>query len=263
MRMLWMCLLAAPLWAQQPPPEAPPPEVPLSGVEIEHQHLRQLLSLRRVYVDRLSGGDSAAQVRDMIIAALQRARLFIVTEDESRADAYLRGSAEDLVFTETRSSREGINARASSRISNSRSRYDGDSAAAALGVGESEDSYSKERKHEAVAALRLVSRDGDVLWSATQESLGAKYKGSSADVAEKLAKELAAAYARARRLASQPAGPNSALAGPGRNLRRNRDTGPALRPGCGGQHRAAHRARAREDPPLRNSCHSVARLRAC
>jgi hypothetical protein len=39
-------------------------------------------------------------------------------------------------------------------------------------------------------AVRLVSSDGDVLWSTTQESKGAKYKGASADVAEKVVKQL-------------------------------------------------------------------------
>ena len=36
----------------------------------------------------------------------------------------------------------------------------------------------------------MVSNDGDVLWSTTQESKGAKYKGASADVAEKVVKQL-------------------------------------------------------------------------
>lgn len=201
--------------AQQPAPQ--PAAVPdssstaaadalPSGDEIEQRQLRQLLSLRRVYVDQLAGGETARQVRDMIIAALERSRLFIVTEDENKADAYLRGSGEDSTFTETRSSREGINARvggrASSGAGSSRSQYASDSVSATLGVGESDDFYSKERRHEARASVRLVARDGDVLWSSTQESLGAKYKGSAADVAEKISKELADAYARARKLAS-------------------------------------------------------------
>lgn len=39
-------------------------------------------------------------------------------------------------------------------------------------------------------AVRLVSADGDVIWTTTQESRGAKYKGASADVADKIAKQL-------------------------------------------------------------------------
>ena len=191
MRLL-LCVLAAVAWAQET--ESPP-----SPEQIEQQHLRQMLSIRRVYVDKLSGGETATQIRDMVIAALQRSRLFIVTEDEARADAYLRGSAEDMVFTEVRASREGINVRAGGRV-RSKDRTEDDTISSTFGAGETDDRYSRERKHEALASLRLVSRDGDVLWSATQESLGAKYKGSSSDVAEKIIKELAAAYARARKL---------------------------------------------------------------
>src|SRR5579885_2582837 len=212
MRPLICLCLAGVALAQQPPAPLQPPgagasdAAPLSAEQIEQEHLRRLLGLRRVYVDRLSGGDSAEQVRDMVISALERSRLFIVTEDESKADAYLRGSAEDSVFTETRASREGITARASGRIGSSRSRYDGDSASGAVGVGDSDDFYSKERKHEAMASVRLVARDGDVLWSSTQESQGAKYKGSAADVADKIGKDLAEAFARARKLATSLAG---------------------------------------------------------
>jgi len=176
----------------------------LPGRGIEEQQLRQLLNLRRVYVDQLAGGDTAKQIRDMIIGALERSRLFVVTEDESKADAYLRGSADDSVFTETRSSREGINARVGGRAGNSQSRYNGTSVSATLGVGDSDDFYEKERKHEARASVRLVSRDGDVLWSSTQESQGAKYKGSAADVADKIGRELADAYTKAKKLSGSP-----------------------------------------------------------
>ena len=187
-------LVAAALWGQAPAP----PEPPLTGGQLEQEQLRQLLSLRRVYVDRMGGGAAADQIRAMLIAALQRARLFILTEDENRADAFLRGSAEDLIFTETHSSREGLQIRGSGAAS---SREGGESraASAGFGVGETDDRYSRERKHEAAAALRLVARDGDVLWSTTQESLGGKYRGSAADVAAKVTKELTAAYERARK----------------------------------------------------------------
>ena len=61
----------------------------------------------------LTGGETAAQLRDMIISSLQRAKLFVLTENPERADAVLKGSAEDLVFTDTFQSSEGISARAS------------------------------------------------------------------------------------------------------------------------------------------------------
>jgi hypothetical protein len=70
---------------------------------------RQLLSVKRVFVDRLTGGETAAQMRDVLIASLNNAKLFIVTENQERADMILRGAAEDLVFTDSFSASEGVN----------------------------------------------------------------------------------------------------------------------------------------------------------
>lgn len=65
-------------------------------------------------------------------------------------------------------------------------------------IGGGDTSEVKERKHEALATVRLVNKEGDVLWSTTQESGGAKFHGASADVAEKIAKQLVAEYERVR-----------------------------------------------------------------
>jgi hypothetical protein len=174
-------------------------------LDIDQQTLAQLVDVRRVHVERLSGGETAAQMRDMIISSLQRAKLFLLTENPERADAVLKGSAEDLVFTDTFQSSDGISARASAGTPGSSS-GSGSSASrrttASIGVSDREDTRIAERKHEAVAAVRLVNKDGDVLWSTTQESLGSKFKGSSADVADKITKQLQADYERARRLRS-------------------------------------------------------------
>jgi hypothetical protein len=69
-----------------------------------------------------------------------------------------------------------------------------------MGVGEQESVHLAERKHEATASVRLVTKDGDVIWSTTQESRGAKFRGASADVADKIAKQLVSDCERARRL---------------------------------------------------------------
>ena len=72
--------------------------------------LAQMAGVKRVYVDRLTGGETAAQMRDLIISSLQGAKLFVVTENTDRADAFLRGAAEDLVYTDNFQSSEGVNA---------------------------------------------------------------------------------------------------------------------------------------------------------
>jgi hypothetical protein len=170
-----------------------------------------LLTVHRVYVDRLTGGETAAQLRDLIISALQGTKLFVITENEQRADSFIRGSAEDLLYTDKFSSSEGINARSnsseSSNISSGSSWYksgSGQSLSTGAGIGENDSVHIEERKHEAMATVRLVNRDGDVLWSTTQESLGGKFKGASADVADKIARQLAADIERTRRARRLP-----------------------------------------------------------
>jgi hypothetical protein len=185
-------VLAAAAAAQQPAPAPPAPAA------IEESGLRQLLTVRRVYVDRLTGGETAAQMRDILISALEGSKLFVLTENAERADTTLYGAAEDLVFTDVHSSNDSINARAN--IGTGRSSQYSRSSTAGLTMGESESDHSTERRHEAIAAVRLVNKDGDVIWATTQESLGAKFRGASADVAEKITGKLKEDFERARKL---------------------------------------------------------------
>lgn len=174
-------------WALDP---IPPPSVEEAG-------LRQLLGIRRVYVDRLTGGETAAQMREILISSLEGTKLFILTENQERADAVLHGGAEDLVFTEVHTSSDSVNAHANLGTG---SGYHQRGSTGGLGIGDNESEHSSERRHEAIAAVRLVNKDGDVIWSTTQESLGAKFRGSSADVAEKITAKLKEDFERARRL---------------------------------------------------------------
>jgi hypothetical protein len=168
----------------------------------------QLLTIQRVYVDRLTGGETAAQMRDLIISSLQGSKLFILTENQERADVFLKGAAEDLIYTDDFESSDSLDIRGggsastrSGRISTSvGSTTSPDSTHSInLSAGEKESSNIKERKHEALATVRLVNKDGDVIWSTTQESNGAKFRGASADVAEKITRQLTAEIDRLRK----------------------------------------------------------------
>jgi len=170
----------------------------ISPAAIEDNNLRQLLSVRRVYVDRLTGGETAAQIRDVLISGLENTKLFVLTEKEERADAILRGAAEDLVFNELHQSSEGITTRMNAGTGHSGSRTSGPYSG--IGIGENESDRSTERRHEALAAVRLVNKDGDVIWSTTQESMGAKFRGASFDVSDKIMGKLKEDFERARKL---------------------------------------------------------------
>ena len=195
--MYWATIVGLVLCAS-PGVENPPVMTPV----VEDHGLRQLLTIQRVYVDRLTGGETAAQMRDILISSLEGAKLFILTENQERADFVLRGAAEDLVFTDVHQSSDSINARfnagTTKTTASSRGQYAG------LSLGESENDRSAERRHEAIAAVRLVNKDGDVVWSTTQESLGAKFRGASADVAEKITAKLKEDFDRAKRLGNSP-----------------------------------------------------------
>ena len=193
--MLWMLFFALCITPAKDPPDDPP----------EEDTTVQLAKVRRIYVDILTGGDPALQIRDLLMTSLHKSKLFLITEDEDKADAVLKGSADDEVFTENFASSEGINAHTqigggtNGGSRNSKSQYAG------LSIGENESRHSEERKHEAIATVRLVSKDGDVIWSATAESFGGKFLGASADVADKIAKRLALDYKEARVEAQSPA----------------------------------------------------------
>ena len=198
MQALLGLVLAAAAAAQQSSQQPAPAVEPPAAAAIEESGLRQLLTVRRVYVDRLTGGETAAQMRDILISALEGSKLFVLTENPERADTTLHGAAEDLVFTDVHSSNDSINARANVGTGRSSSSQRG--ASAGVGLGDSESDHSTERRHEAIAAVRLVNKDGDVIWAITEESLGAKFHGASADVADKITARLKEDFEKARKL---------------------------------------------------------------
>jgi hypothetical protein len=178
--------------------ELHPPEVTLAKV-------------RRIYVDQLGGGKESDQLRDMVIAALQNAGLFVITENPDRADASLKGSGDDKIYTEqhTTSDSIGFHTADSSGTHNAVSIGTSSSSDKSLsaGISQSESSHIEERRHEAQASVRLVSADGDVIWSTTQESTGGKFRGAMADVADRIARRLIeeTRKARATAMAQPPA----------------------------------------------------------
>ncbi|BDC48014.1 hypothetical protein F183_A03300 [Bryobacterales bacterium F-183] len=160
----------------------------------------KLHHVKRVYVDQLTGKSAAMQMRDLLIASLQSSKLFIVTEDEERADAYLRGAAEEDIYTELHQTDEAISGNVrTSRSRGATSSRNREADAAGIGISERESSRIQERKHDAMATVRLVSKSGDVLWSTTQESSGGKFRGATADVAAKVVKQLAIDLEKSRR----------------------------------------------------------------
>jgi hypothetical protein len=176
--------------------------LPLVGIERAGLTLE---AVKRVYVEDLGSAPPSVMLRDMIVASLSSSGAFVITEDKDHADAILRGSAMDELYSEQHHSSDNISLGTHSGSSESYSdRYDHTSneKQSGLNIGQNESSQSNERRHEASASVRLVNRQGDVIWSTTQESLGAKFKSASADVAEKILRKLSEDVQKARSAAS-------------------------------------------------------------
>lgn len=132
-----------------------------------------LLKVKRIFVDSFGDNAISKEVQSMVVSALVATNQFKVTENRDRADAILKGVAIEKTSQELHAYSEGtaVGTR---------------NGAAAI----KDSSANTETIQEAKVAVRLVDTDGDVIWTSVQESKGAKYKGSSADAADKCIKQL-------------------------------------------------------------------------
>lgn len=163
---------------------------PLAGQEMPAPAVDRLQGVTRLCIEDFEGGENARQLRAILIGELQKTQAFVITENPARADAFLRGFAEDLVYTEQHARDEAVGGRSAGNLAtggNSRNRR---AIGASAGVNESVRERSTERRHEASLSVRIVNAEGDVLWSATAESRGGKYRSAAADVCTKIAGDL-------------------------------------------------------------------------
>lgn len=190
MRRIFLSIILAASTALAGSPAAPPMST-------------EILRVKRIYVEILAGDESAQALRELIISSITSTGLFVMTDNPDRADAVLRGAAGDEIFEDIHDSRSSV----STRESGGRYGASGASAVArsaaggygGISISDDEGLRTKEHKHQAYATVRLCNRDGDVLWATTQESGGAKFRGASADVAAKVARQLSVAVEVARR----------------------------------------------------------------
>ena len=168
-----------------------------------------LASIRRIYVDSFGDDPISKEMQSMIVSALVSSKRFIVTENREHADAVLKGVALEKTSQELHAFGEStaVSSAAgghSSQIGGSDGTVSGSShggfAAKAAGIGDS--SVNTETVDRARVAIRLVNAEGDVIWTTTQESKGAKYKGASADAADLCVKQLLRDVAKTQSTAS-------------------------------------------------------------
>lgn len=177
------------------------PSRPLAGKPDAGSDPSELLKVKRIYVDSFGDDAISKEMQSMIVSAIVATKRFKVTENRERADAIFKGVALERSSQEIHAYGEGTAVGTASgshsgsvngSIVNGNGTISGSSSGGfvARNMATSDSSLNTETVNEARVAVRLVSPDGDVIWTSTQESKGAKYKGSSADVADRCIKQL-------------------------------------------------------------------------
>ena len=148
--LLWGSVAA---WSQEKPKDTSPPAEPAANP--------RLLQVKRVCVQNFGDDALGVQVREMVIAKLFESKRFSLTENCGKADFALKGTVIEKGEFSQRGEQEG-----------------------ASGIG-GERLYSTDQKKQATVTLRLVDKDGEILWASSQESTGGKTKGAIADAADR------------------------------------------------------------------------------
>jgi curli biogenesis system outer membrane secretion channel CsgG len=192
---------------------------------------QRLVRVRRLYVESFGDDPISKQMQSMVVDSLMKTKRFVVTENRDRADAILKGTAVEQTSQELHAFSEsgaastavaGGHAEHSSDVSGSlhgssvngtgtvtgsvrgSARGSANSYGRSVGAAVEDSQVTTETIDDARISVRLVDPDGDILWTTTQESTGAKYKGASADAADKVAKQLMRELERIERGTSAP-----------------------------------------------------------
>lgn len=196
--MLGTVLFACLLLAQNPGGATPATTTPAAqsssqAPKVDSDDPLVLLKVKRIYVDSFGDDIISKELQSMIVSALVASKRFKVTENREHADAILKGVALEKTSQEVHAFGESTDVGSAGGGRHSEVSASGGSSSAgfiARHMGTGDSSVNTETINEARIAIRLVSPDGDVIWTSTQESKGAKYKGSSADVADRCVKQL-------------------------------------------------------------------------
>lgn len=146
-----------------------------------------MAAVKRIYVAPFGKSARAQAIQAMVISALVASRRFIVTENRDRADAVLQGTAIERTSKEVHAYGSSTSAGGLAGAANAAT---GRAAIAGAAAGIGDSSLDTETDSHAVVSVRLVAKDGDILWSTTQESDGGKYEGAGASAADACVKQL-------------------------------------------------------------------------
>ncbi len=165
------------------------PNAPLSTEPAVETKLQQIT---KICVGEFGNDVLGIQMKEIIIAKLFEAKRFKLKEDCKAAKAEevtVKGSVTERTEHTFRSESEGISA-------GKQAVGVGASSSTVVAVGEGgslsahENLSSSQTKEHAVVTLRLVDKEGEILWAISQESTGGKTKGAIGDAAERAVRRL-------------------------------------------------------------------------
>jgi hypothetical protein len=194
---LALALLAGAAWAQEKP--KPPAPEPAANA--------RLLEVKRVCVQLFGDDALGIQAREMVIAKLYESRRFSLTENCEKADFVLKGAVTERNDRAFREESEGIGFGASASASESRGAgvtRSGTAASASARGDARETLASTEVKQHAAVTMRLVDKDGEIIWAFSQESSGGKTKGAIGDAADRAVRKLLRDLDRAEKQNAAP-----------------------------------------------------------
>ena len=184
--------------AQEKPKEAPPAEPAANP---------RLVQVKRICVQNFGEDVLGVQAREMVIARLFESKRFSLTENCEKADFVLKGAVTERNDRAFRQESEGVGFGAGvsgADSSGSGAGRTGTSASASVRGDARETLASSENKQHAAVTMRLVDKDGEILWAASLESTGGKTKGAIGDAAERAVRKLLRDLERAEKPSAAP-----------------------------------------------------------
>ena len=193
--LLWSSVVA---WSQEKPKEATLAEVAANP---------RLLQVKRVCVQNFGDDALGVQAREMVIAKLFESKRFSLTENCGKAEFVLKGAVTERNDRAFRQESEGVGfgvSAAASDSSGAGAGRTGTSASASARGDARETLASSENKQHAAVTMRLVDKEGEILWAASMESTGGKTKGAIGDAADRAVRKLLRDLERAEKQSAAP-----------------------------------------------------------
>jgi len=195
-------LAAGAAWSQEKPKQSAP--------AVEAAADPRLAQVKRICVQNFGDDVLGVQAREMVIAKLFESRRFSLTENCEKADFVLKGSITERNDRTFRSESEGVGfgvSASGAQSSGAGSTRSGTAASAGVRGDARESLSSSEVKQQAAVTMRLVDKDGEILWATSQESTGGKTKGAIGDAADRAVRKFLRDLERTEKQSAAPAKP--------------------------------------------------------